>query len=183
MWYTGTKELNTQGGSIVTTEISKEALRNQLVSWKRETSNIPPGVQHLIYDALQLVSSGDIKLAWGADVYKGTPCLLNAVSNMTTQMVEPGKKLPSHYTPEVVSLFDRINKTYSHVLYPHENRTHGYVDPIAADMLIRHFGELKEIEVTSTLADFKECEPTSNELQAELVDWLSGTFEGIDATA
>jgi hypothetical protein len=165
------------------TESNKEALRNQLVLWKKATSDTPPGVQHLIYDALQLVSSGDIKLAWGADVYKGTPCLLNAVSNMTTQMVEPGKKLPANYTPNVVRLFDLINKTYSYVLNPSENKSQGYVDPIAADMLIRHFGELKEIEVTSTVADFKECEPTSNELQAELVDWLAGTFEGIDATA
>lgn len=158
-----------------------EYLRSMTKRWTVETANIPAGVQHLIYDALKLVAEEEIRLAWGADVKDGVPCLLNAVSNMTTQ-VAVNHELPASYQPEVVRLFDSINKQVEKTMKGAHAGTDGFVSPIVAELLIMNFAPLKEIEVAKPLS-IQDIVDLPNNVEQELVKWLTDSFDGIDATA
>src|SRR5699024_6923033 len=75
----------------------------------------------------------------GADYSNGSPCLVNAVGSMLT--TGGGQGVPSTHFGPVVSLFDRINRELQ---YKGINKN-GTVSPLAAEILLQHFGELKPV--------------------------------------
>lgn len=152
-----------------------------LQAWKAATADLPAGVQSLCLDTLKLAAAEKVKLVHSTDVFEGTPCLFNAIRNMTTQLND----VPAAYQPEVVRLFDDLNN----YLETMGVNTEPYkVSPLAAEILAHNFGELKpitmddkarlELERASFIANCSPYfEPTDEEL---ITDWLL-SIEDTDA--
>lgn len=137
--------------------------------WTTATGNLKPGQQAVFLDVLNLVSEGKAHLVWGADYRDGKPCLVNAVGQMLS--TGGGRGIPMQEFGDVVGQFDTINGA----LYEAGINTDGYVSPLAAEVLIRNFGEIKEMERTevkeSVTPDNKPyIEPTDDEF---MQSWLS----------
>jgi hypothetical protein len=118
-------------------------------------------------DVLNLVSEGKTHLVWGADYRDGKPCLVNAVGQMLS--TSGGHGIPMLAFRDVVSEFDRLNG----LMFEAGINKDGYVSPLAADFLIRNFGEVKPMVVEEVTAEVKETpyvEPSDKDL---MESWLS----------
>lgn len=139
-----------------------------LSKWSTATGNLKWGVQRVFLETLHAVKDNDTHLVWGADYRDGKPCLVNAVASMLT--TSGGHGIPMAKFNEVVSLFDTINQE----LRKDGVNTDGYVSPLAAEILIRNFGELKPEPAPETLVEMSHgavyVEPTDEELAQ---DWLN----------
>jgi hypothetical protein len=151
-------------------------LSDQIATWKYATEQLPAGVQHAISDALKLCAEGKIRLAYGANVHEGVPCLMNSVSNMTTQQ---DSQSPSAYAGEVVYSFDAIAAAIGKRIGKNSNFLH----PVAAEFLLKHFGDLKPIIVTEIPADFAECEGFTVDDENCLNSWVANSIRGLDDAA
>lgn len=144
-------------------------------NWTKATEALPWGVQSVMYETLLLVADGKVKLAFRTDYQEGTPCLVNAVGAMT--QAGAGEGIPGEYFPALVSAFDTINEA---LRIQGINDTPRIVSPLAAEILIRNFGKLKdkplEKQVDEAVAPviFETAtsyrEPTDEELTR---DWLN----------
>lgn len=108
-------------------------------SWKRETGNLPWGVQRAMYDVVSLVADGKASLVHGANFSDGKPCLVNAIAPMIAENVHGVS--PCGQYPDLVSAFDTVcSAMISKGLAddPH------LVSPLMAEFLLRNFGDLKE---------------------------------------
>ena len=140
-----------------------------LKDWNTATGNLPWGVQRVFLDALNSVKDEKIHLVWGRDYRNGKPCLVNAVASMLT--TGGGHGIPSDKFGPVVQAFDGINAE----LRRQGVNTDGYVSPLAAEILIRNFGDLKpEPDIdTSTVGELSHgayIEPSDEEMAQ---DWLN----------
>lgn len=138
-------------------------------NWTKATGDLLPGQQAVFLDVLNLVSEGKAHLVYGADYRDGKPCLVNAVGAMLT--TSGGQGVPTQYFPAVVCEFDRLNGEF----YGAGINTDGFVSPLAADILIRNFGEVKEMIVetpdpVSVEATPVYVEPSDTEL---MQSWLA----------
>lgn len=142
--------------------------------WTDATAELPWGVQKVMHDTLTLVSESKVTLAYGADYSKGSPCLVNAVAQMT--QAGGGNGTPMAYFASLVGQFDRINQW----LYKEGvNEEPNIVSPLAAEILLRHFAPLKEQPLEKAVDEAIEPaafetgtyrEPTDEELTR---DWLN----------
>jgi hypothetical protein len=99
--------------------------------WEIATSKLPWGVHRVFKEAFNLVANEQIKMVWGADVRDGSPCLVNSVHSMLSDKTLS----PSSAFPEVVSLFDQINRE----LRADGINSDSLVSPMAAEILLRWF--------------------------------------------
>jgi hypothetical protein len=152
------------------------ALNDSLDRWTHAVSELNWGVQAVIFDALTLVASEDIKMVYSSDSWDGTPCLFNAVSAMTEQTKHNPHRAPSSFAPEVVRAFDQVNGELD-VLGV--NTSSRYVSPLAAEVLLRHFGPLKSaptdkpipatVSTSVVVETAPYVEPTDTELAEQWV--------------
>jgi hypothetical protein len=136
--------------------------------WNYATSNLPWGLQRALLDALELCEQGKIKLVYGRDHYDGVPCLVNAVSNMTTQ----GTTSPASYAQDVVTAFDAINRVTSKAF----NWDSNFVDPITAGWLIRNFGPLNpepKLTPLNAMEFLDDCEGLTSDDASCLSAWIA----------
>lgn len=140
-------------------------------AWTKATGDLLPGQQRVFLDVLNLVSEGKAHLVWGADYRDGKPCLVNAVGQMLS--TGGGLGIPTAQFGGVVGEFDRLN---GEMLKEGVNKD-GYVSPLAADFLIRNFGEVKEMitEDVPTPDGVNVAQPVYVEPSDEqfMADWLA----------
>ena len=138
-------------------------------AWTQATGDLLPGQQAVFLDVLNLVAEGKTHLVWGADYRDGKPCLVNAVGQMLT--TGGGNSIPMQYFGNVVRQFDTLN-SLMHDLGINED---GYVSPLAAEFLIRNFGEVKPIVRTEVAESVTpEGQPYIEPTDAEFMQsWLS----------
>lgn len=146
-------------------EMSLSAALNE---WTNAIEGLDWGVQRVLFDALQLVASDDIKMTYAADVMDGTPCLLNAVSAITVQSAH---QTPGSFAPNVVNAFDSVNRELFTVGV---NEDAHRVSPLAAEVLLRHFGPLKDAPADTTPVDNRDAvtqfiEPTDKQMAEEWI--------------
>lgn len=120
--------------------------------WTNATANLPWGVQRVFVDSLKGVAEHGTHMVWGND-YDGDnfPCLVNTAAPMLT--TGGGYGIPSDHFGEVVRAFDSLNAQFKVLGINEGNR----VSPLAADFLLRNFGELKP-------------EPTADDIAAAILD-------------
>ncbi len=137
-------------------------------AWTKATGDLLPGQQAVFMDVLNLVSEGKAHLVYGADYRNGKPCLVNAVGQMLS--TGGGQDIPSREFGPLVSEFDSLN---SQLLAAGIN-TDGYVSPLAADILLRTFGDLKEMDLTPPEVKEEPAKPYVEPSDEELMQsWLS----------
>lgn len=113
-------------------------------NWNKVTSELGWGVQRAFHDALSAVAENGTKMAYGADVSNGFPCLVNTVQPMLATSYGPMKNYGS-----VVREFDSINAYFERC-----GVNEGvFVSPLAADFMIRNFGDLKEAPTAEMIAE------------------------------
>lgn len=119
--------------------------------WHDATSKLPPGVQRVFINTLEMVRDEKIRLAWGKDYNQnGAPCLVNAAANMLSVINgEGGNGKPIAYFNEVVSLFDAINRE----LYEKNINKKFEVSSLSASILLHHFGIVKELTLEDHVSD------------------------------
>lgn len=111
--------------------------------WRMATGNAKWGVQQAIKTSLELVADEQIKMCWNQDDYNGAPCLINSINQMLSHNADHS---PSGEYPHIVRAFDTVN----HDLAGTRNINNDYfVDPIAAEILLRNMGEMKPVPVES----------------------------------
>lgn len=146
-------------------------MEQMLKEWNTATGNLPYGVQRVFMDTLNLVKEEKVHLVWGSDYRDGKPCLVNAVASMLT--TGGGKGIPMQRFGEVVGKFDSIN----YELKRQGVNTDGYVSPLAAEILIRNFGELKPEPdpsiPTAELSHGAYIEPTDEEMAQDLLNAMT----------
>lgn len=140
-----------------------------LKDWNTATANLPWGVQRVFLDALNSVKDEQIHMVWGRDYRDGKPCLVNAVASMLT--TSGGHGIPLNKFGPVVSAFDSLNFQ----LRQQGVNTDAYVSPLAAEILIRNFGDLKpepDVDTTTVgeLSNGAYIERSDEELAQ---DWLN----------
>jgi hypothetical protein len=144
-----------------------------LDKWTQATTNLKPGVQRVFHDTFSLAADGGTHLVYGADYRDGYPCLVNSVGTMLT--TGGGSGIPSQHFGEVVSLFDRINTAFES---SGVNDNPGTVSALAAEVLLKHFGELKPMsplaENRIKQTDLPYYEPTDEEMAQDMVSLLRG---------
>lgn len=139
-----------------------------LKDWNKATGDLPYGVQRVFLDTLNLVKDEKLHLVWGQDYRDGKPCLVNAVATMLT--TGGGHGVPVTHFAGVVGAFDAINRE----LRKQNINTNGYVSSLAAEILIRNFGELKPVPdpATLTVAEASHgayVEPSDEEIAADFL--------------
>lgn len=148
-------------------------LPHLLEQWTQATANLKSGTQNAFHDVLVLAEQGKINLVWGADYRDGGACLVNQAGAMLT--TGGGRGVPITNFRDVVALFDQINR----VLMDKGVNVDGTVSPLAADILLKHYALLKEIEVSTeeavkeamaneAFAEAIYVEPTDEEIAAQL---------------
>lgn len=146
------------------------SLRNK---WNQATSELPWGVQRVLYDTLNLVAEGKVTLVHGTDYSNGSPCLINAVGQMLTS--GGGRGIPTQYFGNLVSLFDRINREFMSV--PGHN-TDSKVSPAVAEVLVHWFAPLKDEPIPGTEDEAAAMEVFASQSYIEpsdadmMSDWL-----------
>lgn len=143
-----------------------------LKDWNTATANLPWGVQRVFLSTLESVKDEQIHLVWGKDYRDGKPCLVNAVASMLT--TGGGHGIPMDKFRDVVTAFDSLNSQ----LRKQGVNTDGYVSSLAAEILIRNFGELKpEPEVdTSTVGELSNgayIESTDEEMAQDFLNAMT----------
>lgn len=149
------------------------SLHTSLAKWQTVTGELPWGIQRVLYEALELVASEDVKMVHGADYAGKYACLINTVGQMLA--TGGGSGIPaSHYGP-LVSTFDSINRQFQQVP-GYNDPLSNTVSPMTAEVLLRHFGpqkpkpEAKE-DLAAAMETFSHTpfvEPTDDQLAA---DW------------
>lgn len=122
-------------------------------AWTKATGDLLPGQQRVFLDVLNLVSEGKAHLVYGADYRDGKPCLVNAVGQMLS--VGGGAGVPSRNFGDVVGQFDTLNAA----MLDRGINTDGYVSPLAADFLIRNFGEVKPMTMNAVVTKDEVATP------------------------
>ena len=146
-------------------------------SWTKVTSDLPWGVQAVFKDTLQAVADDQIKLTYSADYSNGSPCLVNAAATMLGSIAgKGGTGVPSNAFPELVRAFDAINRTLHEEGVNDDDHT---VSPLAAEILIRNFGAMKDQPIADMVdeatkgeayAQHQYREPSDSDLTR---DWLN----------
>lgn len=154
-----------------------EALTSALANWTTATADLNWGVQRVFYETLEACKDEKTHLVYGADYRDGKPCLLNTVAPMLTH--SSSGITPSNFAPEVVRYFDQVNAFLADTGV---NDTSGYVSPLAAEVLLRNFGELKPSEITvDTTPDSSHevyIEPSDLDLARDLLEAMSAPAPG-----
>lgn len=152
-------------------------MNDALTRWTHATGSAPWGVQHVLRDTLQAVADEQVTLAYNADYRDGSPCLINAAATMLSSISgEGGQGKPSAHFGSIVSAFDRVN---SMLEGRGVNTTPGFVSPLAAEILVANFGELKEKPIQAAVSEAMATEAFSNKVFVEpsdediTRDWLN----------
>lgn len=138
-----------------------------LEQWNKATNELPWGVQRAFVDVLTLASEGKTTLVYGADYAQKGACLVNQAANMLT--TGGGYGIPMREFNAVVRAFDLINHELEKKAI---NDTPKRVSPLAAEILLRHFGTIKPEPVQSsapevTKPDTPYIEPTDAQLSED----------------
>jgi len=145
-----------------------DLLTQHLTQWRSATAELPWGAQRVLHETLTAVAENGIHLVHGADYRDGKPCLINAAGSMLTS--SGGAGIPMQHYGRVVRLFDQINSALQE---KGVNDASGYVSPLAAEILLRHYAPLKSAPSTEpavVVADATYVEPSDEALAAE---WLT----------
>lgn len=110
-----------------------------LTNWNTATANLSWGVQRVFRNVFELAAAGKTHLVFGRDYSDGSPCLVNSVGTMLT--VGGGNGVPMAHFPDIVSLFDSINRELQK---RDVNEDGNLVSPLAADVFLHHFAPLKD---------------------------------------
>jgi hypothetical protein len=149
--------------------------------WTAATAELPWGVQHVMYQTLEAVKDEQIKLAYSMNYNGPTPCLVNAVANMT--QAGGGHGVPYANFEELVRAFDNVNRALE---ASGINNGDGLVSPLAAEVLLRAFATLKTKPIAKAVDEalqpvaFEHSvirERTDEELTR---DWLNALNPTID---
>lgn len=137
-------------------------------AWTKATGDLKWGVQRVFIETLKAVEAEQTTLAYGADYKNGNPCLVNAVATMLNAANGMGgPSIPSTHFGAVVSQFDRLNSAFcEHGI----NSTPGVVSPLAAEILLKHFGPLKEPKLNEQVNDAMSNETFANAIYVEPSD-------------
>ncbi len=133
---------------------------SQMSLWTNATANLSWGRQRVLLDTLEMVKAGQIKVVYGADSFKGSPCLLNAVGCM----IKGENQAPSEIEARVVSAFDNACQVLFAPAGMIDEKP--YLSPLAAETLIRHFGDLKEQPTVTEVYTEKSDEQIQAEIEA-----------------
>jgi len=107
-------------------------------SWTEATTNLNWGAQNVIHTALELAADGQVTIVYGADYYEGNACLVNTVGQMLE--VGGGSGIPSQHFNDLVRNFDQLN---GQLREQGVNTDYRNMSPLAAEILLQNFGELK----------------------------------------
>lgn len=118
-------------------------------SWTEATANLSWGAQNVIHTALELAKDGQVKIVYGADYYDGSACLVNTVGQMLE--VGGGSGIPMHHFGAMVGEFDRLNAEFARQGVNSDWRT---MSPLAAEILLQHFGPLKDQPVATEICQY-----------------------------
>jgi len=148
-----------------------------LEKWTKATSEIPWGVQRALKETLQAVADEQVTLAWGTDYNNANPCLINAAATMLKAIGgEGGHGKPGMFYSGIVLAFDEVNQE----LFNRGVNTHHIVSPLAAEVLVANFAELRpEPEIPEAVTP----DPVTNEPYLEVSDeqltrdWLKALNE------
>ncbi len=140
-----------------------------LTSWNKATAELSWGVQRVFRNVFELAADGKTHLVFGRDYSNGNPCLVNTVGTMLT--VGGGNGVPMAHFPDIVSLFDKINRE----LQKREvNEDGNLVSPLAADVFLHHFAPLKDEPVNqgshSKVTHEAYVEMTDEQIAQDLVE-------------
>ena len=164
-----------------------------LQQWKQVTGDLPWGVQQVLKSTLELVQEEQVHLVYGQDYREGKPCLINAAATMLAANAGVGGSgIPSQYFGDLVRNFDAINRELESSKI---NDGSGYVSPLAAEVLLRNFGELKEKPVSNAVdeamasaafaADIPYREPSDADMARDFMNMMKAPppelLEGADA--
>jgi hypothetical protein len=131
--------------------------------WKEVTGNLTPGVQRVFREAISAAQEGKTHLIYNADYDHGFPCLVNTVGSMLS--VGGGEGIPSAHFNDVVAVYDRINYELQRIGV---NKEPGLVSPLAADILLKHYADLKPEDNVESIEQVylrtKYVEPTDAEM-------------------
>lgn len=146
-----------------------------LKSWKQATGDLPWGVQSAMHDAISLVAEEKVSLTFNANYASdGTPCLVNSIAQMLTHKSDGIS--PTGSFPVVVSLWDQI---HTELRNKGVNNDGTKVSPLAAEILLKNFGDLKEKPVSDAVSEAMAMEafgsgayrePSDEEMAR---DWLN----------
>lgn len=121
-------------------------------AWTEATANLSWGAQRAMHNSLELAAEGKIDLVYGSDYVDGKPCLVNSVGQMLE--VGGGQGIPSANFNAVVSQFDQINREFARLNVNEPGTQH--VSPLAAEILLKNFGPLKNLGSINTIALSKD---------------------------
>jgi hypothetical protein len=127
--------------------VGKTVMDSMLREWRNATAGLEWGAQRVLHNTLDAVAKDGVHLVHGSDYRDGKPCLINAAGQMLAS--GGGHGIPSSYFGPIVGLFDRINAA---LVEKGVNDDTGYVSPLAAEILLRHFATLKPIPDEASLA-------------------------------
>lgn len=161
-------------------------METELHQWKNATAKIKWGEQQAFIDVLTLAENGKSKtpLVWGADYRDKGACLVNKAASMLLQ--GGGHGVPSATFGEVVRWFDETNRMF---LKKGINTDHN-VSPMAAEILLRWFGPLKEKPAPKAdlptdadgEIDATFFEPSDEEMSADLLKMFTTPAPTVDTT-
>lgn len=145
-------------------------MNDLLAQWNKVTGDLKWGAQHVLHETLTAVAENGVHLVHGADYRDGKPCLINAAGSMLTS--GGGHGVPSREFGPVVSLFDKINAALND---RGVNDDTGYVSPLAAEVLLRHFAPLKGNPGTpeATVPEPAYIEPSDEEIAKSWLNAMS----------
>ena len=146
--------------------------------WTDATADLDWGVQRVMKETLNLVAEGKITLAHSTNVAlvatsdtdsRTAPCLVNAVAQMLSA---DGDVSPVSWFPNVVGAFDAVNRSLVEAgVNEHEKYI---VSPLAAEVLIANFGEMKPVPTEN---DYKEAALEALKKEAEAAPYIEPTDE------
>lgn len=139
--------------------------KNLLLEWNAATANLPWGVQAVLHNAVELVAEDKITLVHSADYSNGSPCLINSVGQMLT--VGGGQGIPSASFGPIVRLWDTINREFTS---QNVNKDDHLVSPLAGEILLQHFADLKEKPIEAAVNEAMATESFANNIYVEPKD-------------
>lgn len=150
-------------------------------AWTKATTDLPWGAQSVFMSTLEAVRDGQVRLAHSADYSSsGVPCLVNATATMLSYTKgEGGNNIPIRNFREMVIAFDNVNyRLYIEGV----NTTPGEVSPLAAEVLIKNFGPMKDKPFDNHVKEafanvaFEEhvyIEPTDDDIMRDFVNSIA----------
>lgn len=131
--------------------------------WYEATTALPWGTQRAFQEVLKAAADGSTTtLVYNADYRNEGACLVNQAGAILSS--GGGKGIPTAQYGAVVSAFDQINR---HLETSGVNDRKGYVSPLAAEILLQYFGEVKPSPLERKMNSTVENAAFANHMDVE----------------